>query len=132
MKYMLDTNICIYIVKKNPPQVFKKFSTFTEDDVCISSITLAELEYGIRKSNHPTKNKLTWMLFLAEMKVFPFDEAAATEYGEIRATLERRGTPIGMNDLLIAAHARSLRLTLVTNNIGEFERVDDLQVENWI
>ena len=131
MKYMLDTNICIYIIKKNPPQVFKKFSTFTKDDVCISSITLAELEYGIRKSNNPTKNKLTWMLFLAEMKIFPFDEAAATEYGEIRASLERRGTPIGGNDLLIAAHARSLGLTLVTNNIREFERVYDLQVENW-
>ena len=132
MKYMLDTNICIYIVKKNPPQVFKKFSTFTEDDLCISSITLAELEYGIRKSNHPTKNKLTWMLFLAEMKILPFDEAAATEYGEIRATLERHGTPIGANDLLIAAHARALGLTLVTNNIREFERIDGLQVENWI
>ena len=132
MKYMLDTNICVYIIKKNPPQVFEKFATYSRDDICISSITLAELEFGVCKSNNPTKNKLALMIFLAEIKILPFDEEAATEYGDIRASLERRGTPIGANDLLIAAHARSLQLTLVTNNVREFERVDNLRVENWI
>ena len=132
MKYMLDTNICIYIIKKNPIQVLEKFSTVNKNDMCISSITLAELKFGVRKSNNPAKNKLTLMLFLAGIKILPFDDAAATEYGDIRATLERRGTPIGANDLFIAAHAKSMRLTLVTNNIKEFERVDGLQIENWI
>lgn len=132
MKYMLDTNICIYAIKKNPIQVLEKFSATNKSDMCISSITFAELEFGVCKSNDPAKNKLTLMLFLAGIKILPFDEAAAIEYADIRTALERRGTPIGANDLLIAAHARSLQLTLVTNNVKEFERVDGLQVENWI
>lgn len=132
MKYMLDTNICIYIIKKNPIQVLKKFAAVNKDDMCISTITLAELEFGACKSNNLTKNKLTLMIFLAGIKVLPFDESAAKEYGDIRATLERRGTPIGANDLLIVAHAKSLQLTLVTNNVKEFERVNGLQIENWI
>lgn len=104
MKYMLDTNICIYIIKKKPIQVLEKFSTINKSDMCISSITLAELDFGACKSNSSTKNKLTLMIFLAGIKILPFDNAAATEYGDIRATLERRGTPIGANDLFIAAH----------------------------
>ena len=132
MKYMLDTNICVYIIKKSPPQVFEKFETFSRDDICISSITLAELEYGICKSIFSRRNRTAVTIFVSNLKILPFDEAAATEYGEIRATLERHDTPIGMNDLLIAAHARASGLTLVTNNIREFERVDGLQVENWI
>ena len=132
MKYMLDPNICIYIMKKNPPQVLEKFLSLNSNEVGISSITQAELEFGACKSNNPLKNKLTLMIFLAGIKILPFDEKAATEYGDIRAALERRGTPIGANDLLIAAHARSLQLVLVTNNLKEFERIDNLKIENWI
>lgn len=131
MKYLLDTNICIYIMKKNPPQVIEKYLSLNSSERCISSITLAELEFGACKSSKPLKNKLALKLFLAGIEILPFDENAATEYGDIRASLERRGTPIGANDLLIAAHARSLNLTLVTNNLKEFERVDGLKVENW-
>ena len=132
MKYMLDPNLCIYIMKKNPPQVLEKFLSLNSNEVGISSITQAELEFGACKSNNPLKNKLTLMIFLAGIKILPFDEKAATEYGDIRAALERRGTPIGANDLLIAAHARSLQLVLVTNNLKEFERIDNLKIENWI
>ena len=131
MKYMLDTNICIYIMKKNPPQVIEKYLSLNPSERCISSITLAELEFGVCKSNTPTKNRMALKIFLAGIKIFPFDDKEATEYGEIRATLEKRGTPIGANDLLIAAHARALQLTLVTNNLKEFERVDGLKAENW-
>lgn len=132
MKYMLDTNICIYIIKKKPLQTLKNFVAHSREELCISSITLAELEFGACKSSNPTKNKLALIIFLSGIKILPFDEKAATEYGDIRAQLERRGTPIGANDLLIAAHARSLNLILVTNNLKEFERVDNLQIENWI
>lgn len=132
MKYMLDTNICIYIMKKNPPQVLEKFLALNPNEICISSITHAELEFGVCKSNSVAKNLMALRIFLAGIKILPFDETAAIDYGDIRATLERRGTPIGANDLLIAAHARSLHLTLVTNNLKEFNRVDGLQVENWI
>ena len=131
MKYMLDTNICIYVIKKKPPQTLARFSACASGDLCISSITLAELEYGVSKSSAPLKNKLALMMFLSGIVVVPFDSKAATEYGDIRAALERQGTPIGANDLLIAAHARSLNLTLVTNNVREFSRVDRLSVENW-
>jgi len=131
MKYMLDTNICIYLVKKKPPQVLEKFLALNLSEICISSITFAELEFGACKSNNPTKNRMALKIFLAGIKILPFDEKAATEYGDIRATLEKHGTPIGANDLLIAAHARSLKLTLVTNNLREFERVENLKVENW-
>ena len=132
MKYMLDTNICVHIIKKKPPQVLEKFLALNPNEICVSSITHAELEFGVCKSNNSAKNRMALMIFLAGIKIFPFDEKAATEYGDIRATLEKRGTPVGANDLLIAAHARSLKLTLVTNNLKEFERVDGLQVENWI
>ena len=109
----------------------KNFLTHSRDDLCISSITLAELEFGACKSNNPLKNRAALTIFLADIKILPFDDKAATEYGDIRATLEMHGTPIGANDLLIAAHARSLQLILVTNNLKEFERVDGLKVENW-
>lgn len=132
MKYMLDTNICIYVIKKKPLHALKKFAAVNREDMCISSITLAELMFGACKSNNPIKNKSALMIFLAGIKILPFNDAAATEYGDIRATLERRGTPIGANDLLIAAHARSMQLTLVTNNLKEFARVDGLQLEDWI
>ena len=95
------------------------------------SIILAELEFGVCKSNNRMKNQMALRIFLAGIKIFPFDEAEATEYGDIRATLEKRGSPIGANDFLIAAHARALKLILVTNNLKKIERVDNLRIENW-
>lgn len=131
MKYMLDTNICIYLIKGIMLRVLEKFAAFNRADVCISSIVLAELEFGACKSANPQKNRSAYQTFLKGIKILPFDRAAAIEYGDIKAELERRGTPIGANDLLIAAHAKSLSLPLVTNNIKEFERVDGLKVETW-
>ena len=131
MKLMLDTNICIYIIKKKPAGVFERFNSYSVDDVCISSVTLAELEYGVHKSKAQAKNRVALRVFLSGLTVLPFDIYAAEEYGKIRTELESKGTPIGANDMLIAAHARSLQLTLITNNVKEFERVSGLQVENW-
>ena len=131
IKYLLDTNICIYIIKKQPLQVIQKLQSLDVSEVAISSITLSELEYGIAKSSHPEKNKLALAKFLAPIEVLTFDDKAAQEYGQIRATLEKAGKPIGPLDTLIAAHAFSLSCILVTNNIKEFERVTELQLENW-
>ena len=132
MKYMLDTNICIHVIKHKPASVLARFQQYEPQDMCISSITLAELEYGVEKSSFPDKNKAALTLFLSGITVLPFDDAAAMEYGRIRADLEQKGTPIGPNDMLIAAHAKSLRLPIITNNTREFDRVDDLKVENWV
>ncbi|MBQ9487652.1 MAG: type II toxin-antitoxin system VapC family toxin [Selenomonadaceae bacterium] len=131
MKYMLDTNICVYIMKKKPVRALEKFSLCDAGDICISSITLAELEFGVCKSSSPLKNKFALTMFLSGIEVVSFDRKAAAEYGNIRADLEKQGKPIGGNDFLIAAHARSLNLTLVTNNVKEFCRVKDLKIENW-
>ena len=127
MKYLLDTNIIIYAKNKRPESVLNKLRSFTPSDLCISSITMAELEYGIARSSRPDQNRLA-----PGIEILPFDEKAAREYGEIRKSLAERGAPIGANDLLIAAHARSLDLTLVTNNSKEFERIEDLKIENWV
>lgn len=132
MKYMLDTNIVIYVIKHRPESVFKRFLSLQPSDFCISSITLAEMEYGISKSSMPERNRTAFDLFIAGIEILPFDEAAAQEFGPIRASLEKRGTPIGPNDMLIAAHAKSANLILVTNNMKEFTRVADLKVENWV
>ena len=131
MKYMLDTNIIVYILNSRPEKVRKRFTRYSPEDICISSVTLAELEYGICNSSRPDQNRIALMMFLADIDVIPFDAQAAADYGEIRFDLKRKGTPIGANDLLIAAHARALGLTLVTNNSREFDRVDGLKVENW-
>ena len=131
MKYMLDTNIIVYILNSRPEKVRKRFTRYSPEDICISSVTLAELEYGICNSSRPDQNRIALMMFLADIDVIPFDAQASADYGEIRFDLKRKGTPIGANDLLIAAHARSLGLTLVTNNSREFDRVDGLKVENW-
>lgn len=132
MKYMLDTNIVIYTIKHKPESVFKKFLTLEPSDFCISSITLAEMEYGASKSTKPEKNREAFYMFLTGIEILHFDESAAQEYGEIRVSLERQGTPIGPNDMLIAAHAKATGLTLVTNNMKEFSRVNGLKVENWV
>ena len=132
MKFMLDTNIIAYAKNNRPESVLQRFMEHRPEDMCISAITMAELEFGICKSSKPAQNRLALMMFLSEIQVVPFDGKAAQEYGSIRAELTARGTPIGANDLLIAAHARSLGLTLITNNGREFERVPGLTVENWI
>lgn len=132
MNYLLDTNICIYIIKKKPLAIFNKFRSFPLGTVGISSITLAELRYGIEKSSQVQKNKVALEQFLLPLEILDFNFAASVEYGKIRSILERNGTPIGPLDTLIAAHAKSEGLTLVTNNEKEFKRVDQLKVENWI
>lgn len=132
MKYMLDTNIIIYIIKHKPESVHRKFQSVSQEDICISSITMAEMEYGISKSSNPDRNRLALDLFLVGINIVPFDDVAASQYGPIRASLEMQGTPIGSNDLLIAAHAKALGLTLVTNNTREFARVDGLKLDNWV
>ncbi|MBS3776834.1 MAG: type II toxin-antitoxin system VapC family toxin [Bacteroidales bacterium] len=131
MEYLLDTNICIYIIKKRPANVLKKFESLSPGDVAISSITLAELYYGIMKSSNPKKNQEALDKFLIPLEILDFDYAVTIEYGKIRADLEKNGTPIGPLDTLIASHAKSLNLTLVTNNEKEFERIPDLKIENW-
>lgn len=131
MIYMLDTNICIYAIKRKPEQVLSRIKENIDKGLCISSITLAELEHGVAKSNYPEKNRVALIKFLSILNVLPFDEAAAKEYGNICATLQKQGTPIGTMDMLIAGHARSKGYTIVTNNVREFNRVADLSVENW-
>ena len=132
MKVMLDTNICIYLIKKHPSSVLDRFTEFAVGDVGLSVITLAELEYGASKSRHPIKNRAALELFIAPLEVADFDRPATLAYGRVRAVLEERGNPIGSMDLLIAAHALSLGVKLVTNNVREFARVPGLRVENWV
>lgn len=131
MKYMLDTNICIYAIKNKPECVFKHVLNHIQQGLCISVITFAELKYGIAKSDFPEKNGKALSLFLSYINILPFDEAAAEKYGLICADLKRRGTPIGVMDMLIAAHAKTRNCVLVTNNVKEFERVSGLRIENW-
>jgi len=131
MKYLLDTNICIYIIKRKPTIVLEKFRELPLGNVAISAITLAELEYGIRKSANPDRNLEALNQFLVPLDIIAFDYDATTAYGKIRADLEKKGTPIGPLDMLIAAHALSLDITLVTNNEKEFNRIAELKIENW-
>ena len=131
MVCMLDTNICIYLIKGKPMHVVDKLRTFEPGDVAVSSITVAELHYGVSKSTQPDRNREALAEFLLPLEVLPFDENASCHYGNIRSTLEKLGTVIGAMDLLIAAHARSLSLTLITNNLREFERVPGLRTDNW-
>ena len=132
MKYMLDTNMCIYIIKKHPEKVFKKFTKLDVGDVCISSITLAELMYGVQKSHHHQQNKVALAEFTSPLEVMSFDEEAAAHYGHIRAYLEKKGIPIGSLDMMISAHAKCIDSILVTNNKKEFSRIPHLKIENWV
>ena len=131
MKYMLDTNIIAYAKNNRPEIVLEKFQQHKPEDMCISAITLAELEYGVWNSSRPEQNRTALMMFLSGIQILPFEGEAAREYGVIRADLKKKGVPIGANDLLIAAHAKAAGLTLVTNNTREFERVKGLSIENW-
>ncbi len=131
MMYMLDTNICIYAIKNKPEQVFSRIKENLHKGLCISAITLAELEHGAAKSNYTEKSRAALSKFLTILNILPFDEVAAREYGNICAYLQKQGTPIGTMDMLIAGHAMSKGYTLVTNNVREFERVAGLKIENW-
>ena len=131
MRYLLDTDICIYIIKRSPADVFEHFKQLQVGDVGISAITFCELQYGVAKSSKPEKNQWALSEFLGPVEVLDFPSAAAIGFGDIRARLKNAGTPIGNYDLLIAAHALQLNLTLVTNNTREFERVPGLRIENW-
>ena len=130
MKYMLDTNMCIYAQKKNE-SVLDKLKEHWQEGLAISSITLAELEYGVKASAAPEKNSIALMKFLSIVEILPFDTGAAEEYGNICAFLRKKGTPIGTMDMLISAHAKSEGLTVVTHNTREFERVSELKLEDW-
>ena len=132
MKFLLDTNICIYLIKQKPQEVIQRFNTHQVGDLGISSITVAELEFGVQKSQFPQKNQQALEQFLIPLNIVNFDRAAAIIYGDLRATLEKQRTPIGSFDTLIAAHALSLNVTLVTNNLKEFDRVPNLKLDNWV
>ncbi len=132
IKFLLDTNICIYLIKKKPAQVLLNLQSLDILEIGISSITLSELEYGVSKSTQPKKNKIALAKFLAPIQIISYDDMASEKYGDIRATLEKVGKTIGSLDLLIGAHALSLDCTLVTNNIKVFERIKSLKIENWI
>jgi len=129
--FMLDTNMCIYIIKQKPEKVIGRLRKTRVSDIGVSSITLSELAYGAEKSSRPDRNKIGLAEFLAPLEILPYDDMAALEYGKIRANLERSGNPIGPMDMLIAAHALSVGCTLVTNNEREFSRVLSLKTENW-
>lgn len=131
MRYMLDTNICIYAIKHKPEQVFLKLQEHDPTEVCISSVTYAELVHGVEKSQAIEKNRLALTLLLANIEILDFNSCAAEEYGKIRAYLEKCGTPIGPLDMMIAGHAKSLGYTVVTNNTKEFNRIKGLKLENW-
>jgi len=131
MKFMLDTNICIYLIKQKSPKIIEHIKRCKPGEIGISSITLAELQYGVAKSFHRKQNQIALQEFLIPIEIVSFDEKAATLYGKIRAQLEKSGTPIGSMDLLIGTHALSLGVTLVTNNIREFKRIKGLRVVDW-
>ena len=132
MTYMLDTNICIYAINNHPENVLKKLKESISSGICISAITLAELEHGVEKSSFPVQNKFALLKFLSILSVLPFDANAAVEYGRVCVELQKKGMPIGTMDMLIAGHAKAENVTLVTNNMREFERVSNLKLENWV
>jgi tRNA(fMet)-specific endonuclease VapC len=131
LQYMLDTNICIHVMKNHPAPLKERFSRLAEQ-LCISSITLAELHYGAEKSARRLDNLQAIEHFTARLEVLAFSPKAAAHYGQVRAALERLGRPSGSNDMLIAAHARSEGMIIVTNNEREFVHIDGLHVENWL
>jgi len=131
MTHLLDTCICIFLIRNKSKKMQSRFDSFQVGDLLVSAITEAELRFGADKSADPARNHRQLDQFFLTLPVLPFDRSSAVEYGDIRMTLERAGTPIGPLDLLIAAHARALQLTLVTNNLKEFSRVPNLKVADW-
>lgn len=132
MKYMLDTNICIGLIRRKPKGLIEKLVACLPGEVGVSVIAVSELEHGVQKSAQPSQNLSALNNFLIPLEVKDFDQNAARVYGQIRAALERQGTPIGSMDMLIAAHALSLNVILITNNTREFERVQNLRLEDWM
>ncbi|MEQ1601631.1 MAG: type II toxin-antitoxin system VapC family toxin [Methylophilaceae bacterium] len=132
MKLMLDTNICIAIIKRKPAQILQKFNAYKVGDICLSSVTLAELRYGVAKSQYREKNQAALDEFILPLEIAAFDEAASQVYGTLRANLEKQGKPIGSLDMMIGAHALSLEIVLVTNNTKEFNRITGLAVIDWL
>ncbi len=132
MKYLLDTNTCIYIINKKPPSAVSRIRSKQAEEIAISTITIAELEYGVYRSQHADQNRIALLEFLVPFIILDFDQSAAAIYGSIRASLQSKGTPIGPMDLLLAAQAMSQQLVIVTNNEKEFRRIEGLQIENWI
>jgi len=131
LRFMLDTNICIYVIKNRPARLRERFNSLG-DQLCISVITLAELIYGAEKSARPHENLAVVEQFRARLEVLAFAERAAGHYGQLWAEIERAGQPIGTHDMMIGGHARSEGLTVVTNNLREFRRMPGLRVENWL
>lgn len=131
LRYMLDTNLCIRVLRDRPAGVRERFNAQAAA-LCISTVTMAELLYGAEKSAKPIENRNQVEAFAARLDVLPFDAMAAAHFGDIRADLERKGLIIGPYDLMIAGHARSLGLVVVTNNLGEFKRVEGLRSEDWL
>jgi tRNA(fMet)-specific endonuclease VapC len=131
LRYLLDTNICTYVIKRRPESLLVRFNE-NASHLAISAVTLAELLHGAEKSSQPQRTLSVVEDFCSRLDVLNYGTKAAQHYGQIRSALERRGTPIGVNDLHIAAHARSEGLTLVSNNLRVFERVDGLLYENWV
>lgn len=131
MKYLLDTNICIYIINKKPSKVVEKFKKFKLEDIGISSVSVAELTYGIYKSKYYEDNKKALAHFLSPFEVVSFDLEAANVFGKIRTIMEKKGNPIGPMDFLIASIALNRQLTLITNNVREFSKVPGLKTINW-
>ncbi len=132
MKYLLDTNICIYLIKKKPIEVFARFREHRVGDVGISAITYSELAYGVANSGHREQNRLALEEFVAPLEIVAYSPEVAPLYGKIRAHLRRSGQTIGALDQLIAAHAAYLGAVLVTNDVDEFSRVPHLKIENWV
>ena len=131
LAYMLDTNLCIHVMKNHPVELREKFNSLAEQ-LCISSITLGELHYGAEKSARRAENLAAIENFVARLDVLAFADKAAAHYGQVRAELERAGTPCGVHDMQIAGHARSEGLIVVTNNMPEFARLPGVRAENWI
>ena len=132
ISYMLDTNTIAYAKNKRPESVLNRLLAHDPSEICISAITLAELEYGVCNSSKPVQNRAALLMFLSGISILPFDSQASYEYGEIRHTLKTSGSIIGANYMLIAAHARSRDLTLVTHNTKEFSRIQNLKLEDWV
>ena len=132
MKYLLDTNICIYLMKKNPLRVHDQFLMHRVGDVGLSSITFSELSFGVANSQRRDHNTQMLQEFVSPLEIFPYPAEAAPIYGQLRAELKKKGNLMGALDMLIAAHALYLEATLVTNNVAEFSRIPDLLIQNWI
>jgi len=131
MKYLLDTDTCIELIRQRSPRLLEKVTSFPAGEMGLSSITVAELQYGVERSQHRDQNRAALAQFLLPFDIADFESTAAQAYGHVRADLEARGLPIGALDTFIAAHALALQVTLVTHNLGEFKRVEGLRIESW-